>query len=345
MLSSRPVSPLILGFAGLTLDARTKALFEQLNPAGYILFRRNCESREQVEALCAELTELSSLPTPLIFIDQEGGRVNRITWEPYMAPAGAKLGEIYAQDPARALKAAELNGYLLGAQLWAYGITVNCLPVADLQLPGTSNVIGDRAFSADPAAVGALCGATISGLLAGGVWPVIKHAPGHGRALLDSHYELPRVSADLDTLAADFKPFEMNNIVPFVMTAHVLYEALDDTACATQSATVIQGYLRQKLGMTGVMLADDMFMQALTGNLQQRIQKSLVAGCDLAICGSTSLDGRFSTEHWQQLETLTDLPPVSPELLAQLAALPARGMPQADTLKEAFEFMQEVLAA
>lgn len=344
-LTARPVRPLILGLPGPVLDKATLGVIERLNPAGFILFKRNCISREQVEALCAELHRLSPLNPPLIFIDQEGGRVNRIKWEPYMAPPAATIGAIYNANPQKGLEAAEMNGYLLGAQLAVYGITANCLPVADVLAPGADPVIGNRSFGHDPESVAALCAATMKGLLAGGVWPVIKHAPGHGRAGADSHKTLPRVSASLRELeATDFAPFATNNRSPFVMTAHVAFDALGGT-CATTSPSVIEGLLRGKLGMTGIIISDDLFMQALTGPLMERAQSSLAAGCDLLICGSSALDGGFDEAQWGQIQDLENLPDLGAATRTRLAALPPLHTPQPATLAEAFQTMQSLLAA
>lgn len=345
MLSSNPICPVIIGIPGTTLDDQTRADIARLNPAGFILFKRNCESREQLEALCAELRALSPLATPLIFIDQEGGRINRILWEPYTGPAGAKIGALYHNNPEQGLRAAELNGYLIAAQLAVYGITVDCLPVADIRQEGAHDVIGDRAFSHDPAVVSALCAATIKGMLAGGVYPVIKHAPGHGRAKADSHFNLPVVDTNEATLmATDFLPFQQNNRCPFVMTAHITYTALD-SECATRSHKVIEGIMRQKLGMTGLMVSDDLFMKALPGPLLSDAQAALQAGCDMLLVCNTQSSGAFSADNWQQMMTLTALPGLRTESLQRLAALPALHTPQPDTLHDAFHTLQAMLAA
>lgn len=340
LAAPKNIAPIIMGFDGYTLSPETRALFLKLNPAGYILFKRNCKDAAQVAALCAELAELSPFETPLIFIDQEGGRVNRINWDPYMGPAARDIGKIYEQSPEKGLRAAELNAYLIARQLRAYGITVDCAPVADLLIEGADDVIGDRAFSQDPAAISALCAATIKGLMAGGVWPVIKHVPGHGRATADSHKELPVVTAGRAELAKDFAPFKANNQAPFLMTAHVKYTAIDPERCATTSTRVIDGLIRKELGMNGLIIADDMFMEALEGSLLQRIESSISAGCDLVICGSTShLNGTFSDAFWTQILELPTRLNLTPEAKQKVENLPA--LPRKDTL-DVVELHQEL---
>lgn len=340
MLTSKNIAPLIVGFDGYTLTPEARELFLKLNPAGYILFKRNCKDADQVKALCAELARLSPFETPLIFIDQEGGRVNRIHWDPYMGPAPREIGKLYEQSPEKGMRAAELNAYLIARQLREYGITANCAPVADLLIEGADDVIGDRAFSADPQVISALCAATMKGLMAGGVWPVIKHAPGHGRAMADSHKELPVVDAPLEELKKDFAPFKANNQAPFVMTAHVRYSAIDDARCATTSSRTLNGLMREELGMSGLIVADDMFMEALEGSLLERIESSLSAGCDLVICGSTShITGEFADKFWNQLKNLPTRLNLTPEARGKLESLPK--LPSKDDLNAA-EMRQEI---
>lgn len=346
MLSFKNIAPIIMGFDGYTPDAPTKELFLRLNPAGYILFKRNCKDAAQLKTLCAELKNLSPFKPPLIFIDQEGGRVNRIHWDPYMGPASREIGKIYEKSPEKGLRAAELNAYLIARQLRAYGITANCAPVADLLLDGADDVIGDRAFSTNPQAIAALCAATMKGLMAGGVWPVIKHVPGHGRATADSHKELPVVDASKAELLQDFAPFKANNKAPFLMTAHVKYNAIDAQNCATTSSRILNGLIREDLGMDGLIIADDMFMSALEGGLLQRIDRSLSAGCDLVICGSTShINGAFDDHFWQQIKNLPTRLNLTNDAKAKIEALPQ--LPSYDGLDvvEMQQEMQKILAA
>ena len=308
MIAAQKVSPIILGFDGPVLNLETQAFIRKLNPVGFILFRRNCETADQLRVLCASLKELTPHHEPLIFIDQEGGRVQRLKWQRRFPPA-AVFGNIAQKEGLqKALKAVELNYYLIARELQSYGINVNCAPVADIRIEGADEIIGDRAFSSEPEVVAVLNAAAIKGMLAGGVWPIIKHAPGHGRAYADSHKELPIVKEDVATLEkTDFYPFKVNNKAPFVMTAHVAYQALDGATPATQSAPILKGVFKEKMGLEGLIVADDMFMQALDGSLLERSTRSLHAGCDLIICGSGHIDGRFAAQYWPELKTLEGL--------------------------------------
>lgn len=345
MLTSSNVSPFILGFNGTELSADTRKTLASIRPAGFILFSRNLENPEQTQALCAELRALSPLNNPLIFIDQEGGRVRRVKWEGvYQAPPARTFGELFEQNPQKGLEAAQWSAYLTARDMQNLGITANCMPVADLLIDGAHSIIGDRAYCADPQAVSALCAAAIIGAMAGGVWPVIKHAPGHGRATADSHEELPVVDADPDTLEQDLVPFKANNQCPFVMTAHVQYPQWD-RQCATNSAKVMQEVLREKCDMQGAFLADDMFMQALEGPLENRINSALTAGCDLVICGSNNIDGRFSAEMWQQVMALEGRFELSAESRTRLENLPSLPQKFDVTPEEARKELEEAMAA
>ena len=336
MLSTKLPSPYVVGIPGSVLDADTRVVVAALNPVGFILFKRNCENREQLEALCKDLRTLCPLENKLIFVDQEGGRVNRILWEPYIGPPAADIGRIYEADAQAGLRAAELNGYIIAAQLATYGITVDCLPVADIAIKGADDVIGDRAFSDNPQTVAALCAATMKGLLAGGVWPVIKHAPGHGRALADSHKELPVVGTPCAELEkTDFVPFKINNMAPFVMTAHILYSDIDDKACATDSATLVGDVLQGKLGMSGVIVSDDLNMQALEGDMPTRAHRALSAGCDIALHCSGNLD---------ELRSLIGTATLSKTATEKLNSLPPLGQPRPDLLLEAVAEIRSLLS-
>lgn len=343
MLSYKPIAPIIAGFDGTRLDEQTRTAFEKLRPAGFILFKRNCESREQLEVLCQELRALSPLKQPLIFIDQEGGRVNRIQWDPYIGPAAKDIGELFEKSPAEGLRAAELNGYIIASQLATYGITVDCLPVADVPVAGAHDIIGDRAFSYEPKTVGALCAATIKGLMAAGVYPVLKHLPGHGRAFADSHVELPTVDTSYDGLAkTDFVPIQTNKDAAFIMTAHVKYTQLDSDNCATFSKHILDNVLREDLGVSGLIVSDDLYMEALEGSLQERANKSLEAGCDLLICGSSRIDGRFDKDRFEQMCAL-DVEALTPQALEKLNSLPTLPQPQPEILLEAVEEIRTLL--
>ena len=345
MSTLNKVSPFILGFDGTEISHETRKTIEALCPVGFIVFGRNIQSPTQLKALSADLKTLSPLKNPLIFIDQEGGRVRRLRGKGvYNAQPARDIGRIFERDPQKGLAAAQWNAYLIARQLQELGVSVNCMPVADLLLEGAHSIIGDRAFSADPQVVGALCAASIKGSMAGGVWPVIKHAPGHGRAKADSHEELPTVNAAANDLEADFTPFKMNNDCPFVMTAHVKYTALDDK-CATTSNKVIKQTLRGALAMTGTIIADDMFMQALEGSLEARTQNSLSAGCDLVICGSSSIDGRFSGDMWQQVKALEGKFGLTPEARARLEGLPTLPQKFEVSTQEAQNELDELMVA
>lgn len=309
-------TPVIISLPDTGLDDELRDLIHHIRPVGFILFKRNCENGIQLQVLINELKELSCMDNPLILIDQEGGRVNRITWERYMAPAPRAFGEVYEKDKKLGLKLAELNGFLLAAQLAKHGINVDCLPLADVAFPQTDGVIGDRAYSSDPKVVAALCKATITGLMRGGVWPVIKHAPGHGRATADSHKELPIVTATKAEMEkVDFVPFEANKSCPFIMTAHILYTQLAKR-CATVSPTVMQDILRTELGMEGIIMSDDIGMEALHGSVRERASQALHGGCDLVLhCSGDK----------KELHHLAGLPPASDELLIKLKNLPKLG--------------------
>ena len=274
----------IFGCAGLALEAAEVAFFAAEQPLGFILFRRNCNNPDQVRRLVAELRASVGRADAPVLIDQEGGRVQRLQpphWR--KAPPAAVFGALAAQDPAAAEEAVRLNARLLAAELHGLGITVDCVPCLDLRRPEGHAVIGDRAFADDPALVARLGRAQAEALLAGGVLPVIKHLPGHGRAGLDSHHALPVVDAGLDELAAtDFAPFHALRDLPIGMTAHIVYSALD-AAPATQSAAVVAQVIRGRIGFDGLLLTDDLNMQALSGDLADRARHSLAAGCDVVL--------------------------------------------------------------
>ncbi|NKC34446.1 beta-N-acetylhexosaminidase [Falsiroseomonas selenitidurans] len=271
----------IIGIAGPELAAEEVALFGRHRPAGAILFRRNVESPTQVTALCAALRAALGPEAPIL-IDQEGGRVARLRpphW-PDFPPAA-----LFEHAPAMA---AEANATLLGLECASLGLDVVCAPLLDLRLPGMHPVIGDRAFSADPAEVARLGAAWVRGLQQAGCIPVVKHIPGHGRAAVDSHEALPRIAADRATLAADFAPFRAlaaqdGGVGFWAMTAHILYEALDPALPATLSPGVVQGVIRGEIGFDGVLVSDDLAMGALAGRPGDLASASLAAGCDLAL--------------------------------------------------------------
>lgn len=278
-------SAAIVGCAGPMLDDAERMLFRDADPLGFILFARNIETPEQVRSLVAGLRDCVGRPDVPVLIDQEGGRVARLPSPPWRAaPPAAKFGELYARDLERGREAAWLNGRLLARDLAGLGLNVDCAPVLDLRVAEAHDIIGDRAFGGDPHTVAALGRATCEGLLAGGVLPVIKHVPGHGRAMLDSHKALPVVDTSRDTLEkTDFQPFCDLADMPVAMTAHIVYSAIDPKAPATTSPSVIREVIRGFIGFDGLLLSDDLSMKALSGSLGERARAALAAGCDVVL--------------------------------------------------------------
>lgn len=277
---------LIVGIAGTELKAAERAFLQKYRPLGVILFARNIDSPAQVKALVKDLKLAMGHSYALVFIDQEGGRVQRLKppqWPAY-AP-GQVFGTIAQQHPKLGLRAAYLTNRLIADDLYALGINADCTPVLDLAFPETHDVIGDRAYDASPELTAQMGGMVIKAMLDGAIAPVIKHIPGHGRATADSHYELPKVSASLAELVAlDFAPFKiLAKQSPFAMTAHITYTALDPAAPATQSKTVMNHIIRGLIGYKGLVMTDDLSMQALTGSYEERSRLSLEAGCDILL--------------------------------------------------------------
>ena len=275
----------VVGVAGVALSEGERRLFQETRPLGFILFARNCRSPDQVSALAQSMRDAVDDRSAPVFIDQEGGRVTRLKppcWSPICALRA--IGELAKADLALAEEAAWLHARLIAADLEPLGITVNCAPVLDLGFADQTEAIGDRAFADDPEIVACLGQAMIKGYLEGGVLPVIKHMPGHGRALVDSHLDLPKVEAGLDDLrSADWPPFRACAHAPFGMTAHIRFQALDAKAPATQSKKIIAEVIRGEIGFEGALLSDDLSMQALGGSLGERAAEARAAGCDLAL--------------------------------------------------------------
>lgn len=277
----------IVGIAGASLSAEEMALFMRHRPAGVILFARNIQDPAQLRALMVQLRRV--LPTEaVVMVDQEGGRVARLRPPQWRAhPPAAAIGALFASNPAAGLRAAWLTGALIGLDSRDAGFDAVCAPVLDLRYPGAHDVIGDRAYAETPSAVARLGRAMGQGLLAAGVQPVMKHAPGHGRARADSHLELPTI--DANDLNADILPFARNADMPWAMTAHILYRGLDPSRPATLSPTVIGEILRGRMGFRGVLVTDDLAMQALSGEPAARALAALAAGCDVALYCSGDL--------------------------------------------------------
>ena len=275
----------IAGCSGLTLTEEEKTFFANERPWGFILFARNIESPDQVRALCAELRLSVDDPTAPILIDQEGGRVQRLRpphWQNY--PAAARLGTIYDQDREAAYRAVWLLSRIHAFDLQPLGINVDCLPVLDLPAEGMHEVIGDRAYGPTVEHIVALGKAACDGLKSGGVLPVIKHIPGHGRGTSDSHLELPRVSTRHEELAkSDFLPFAALRQEPMAMTAHIVFEAIDDQRPATTSGKMINDIIRGEIGFDGLLMSDDVSMRALSGDFADRTRAIFDAGCDIVL--------------------------------------------------------------
>ncbi len=275
----------IAGCSGTELTPDEAAFFREADPWGFILFRRNVDSPEQVRALCASLRDAVGRADAPILIDQEGGRVQRMGpphWPKY--PSGNTYGRLHANDPLVQREIARLGARLIAHDLRAVGITVDCLPVLDVPSPGAHDVIGDRAYGRTPGQVGILGRAAAEGLLAGGVLPVVKHMPGHGRAGADSHLALPVVEATREDLERhDFAPFRMLTDMPLAMTAHVVYTALDPERPATTSPIVIEEIVRGHIGYDGLVMTDDLSMHALSGSFRDRAEAAFAAGCDMAL--------------------------------------------------------------
>ena len=276
--------PAIFGLSGLTLTDNERAFFRDSHPAGYILFGRNILNREQLRRLTDDLRSLDGRHNLPILIDQEGGRVARMKapeWPNF--PSGAAFDALYDRAPASAIEAARLNAMALAAMLAEVGITVDCLPLLDVRQPGASDVIGDRALGSEPMRVAALGRAILNGLQDGGVVGVVKHIPGHGRALLDTHEALPTVTASDRELQTDLAPFAALRDAAMAMTCHVVFDAWDADRPATLSPAVIDGVIRQRIGFHGLLMTDDLDMNALSGNVPSRAADAIAAGCDIAL--------------------------------------------------------------
>ncbi len=289
MTGKRPLAA-VFGCSGPELTAAERIFFHDADPFGFILFARNCRTPGQVRALTHALRDAVGRSGAPVLIDQEGGRVARLRpphWRD--APPPAVFGRLAETNMAAAREAAHLNYRLMGAELSGLGITVDCAPVLDVPGPDADPIIGERAFGAAPETVAALGRAAVEGLLAGGVLAVIKHIPGHGRALVDSHKALPVVDASWDELQRlDFAPFRALRDAPWAMTAHVAFGAVDPENPATMSGRVIEKVIRGEIGFAGVLISDDLEMKALSGGMGARARAALNAGCDLVLhCNGT----------------------------------------------------------
>ena len=277
-------SAAIYGLSGLDITPDERAFFRDADPWGFIVFARNIEGPKQLSRLCLSLRDLVGRDAPIL-VDQEGGRVQRLkppSWR--AAPAAARFAALYDREPEAAIEAVRLNHRLLAHELLDVGLNVDCAPVLDLRIEGADAIIGDRAFGETPEQIAHLARAAMEGLMAGGVAPIIKHMPGHGRADADSHLDLPRVPTEHGELSeTDFAPFKALNDAPMAMTAHVVYADFDEEYPATISRTVMQDVIRGEIGFDGLVMTDDLSMKALTGTLRERGERSLAAGCDLLL--------------------------------------------------------------
>lgn len=283
---------LILGCLGRSLSRDEISFYRGERPWGFILFARNISEPEQIRDLVASMRDSVDRPDAPVFIDQEGGRVQRL--RPPLAPnypAGAALGALYRDDREAGLRAAWLLARLHAFDLMRYGINADCLPVLDVPVEGASEVIGARAYGKEPSSVIALGRAVAKGLMSGGVLPVMKHIPGHGRAAADTHFELPTVHTGLDDLRRhDFAPFKALNDLPIAMTAHVIFSAIDPGAPATTSGKVVEEIIRGEIGFDGLLVSDDTSMKALSGDFQTKAASILAAGVDLVLHCNGEMD-------------------------------------------------------
>ena len=274
----------IFGFAGFALTDSERDFFRDADPAGYIVFKRNCETPDQLRALTDSLRDLSGREDVPILIDQEGGRVARMKPPEWPAfPAAEAFANLYQAAPSSAIEAVRSNARALGLMLKSVGVNVDCLPVLDVRQPGASDIIGDRALGEEPMQVAALGRATLDGLESAGVVGVMKHIPGHGRALVDSHLELPVVTASEEELETDLQPFKRLRSAPMAMVAHLLYTAWDADLPASQSPFVIEEIIRKRIGFDGFLMSDDTNMKALSGSEGERAAACVAAGCDVAL--------------------------------------------------------------
>ncbi|MFM5915583.1 MAG: beta-N-acetylhexosaminidase [Chakrabartia godavariana] len=307
------MKPVIFGLSGDRVTDEERAFFRDADPAGYILFKRNIVDRAQLRALTDDLRALSGRDDLAILIDQEGGRVSRMQppiWPAF--PPGGAFDALYDKAPMSAIEAARANAEAIGLTLSEVGITVDCLPLLDVRVPETHDAIGDRAFGSEPLRVAALGRAVIEGLRAGGVVGIVKHMPGQGRAVVDSHHELPTVTASDAELAQDLAPFAALKDAPMGMTGHIVFEAWDRDRCATMSPTVITDIIRGRIGFTGLLMSDDLDMKALKGDVPQRAADCVAAGCDVAL----NCWGRFD----EMMAIAALLPDITPAARARLDA-------------------------
>ncbi len=318
------MKPVIFGLGGPVLTADERAFFAEARPAGFILFRRNVATRAQLRTLTESLRALTGRDDLPILVDQEGGPVARMRapeWPEF--PAGPAFDRLYEVAPMSAIQAASANGEALGVMLSEVGITVNCLPLLDVRQSDTTAAIATRAYGAEPMRVAALGRATLEGLAAGGVVGVVKHLPGHGRARVDSHHLLPRVTASAAEMEVDLEPFRVLNQTPMGMTSHIVFDCWDAERPATLSTTVIERVIRGAIGFDGLLLTDDIDMKALTGSAADKAAGAIAAGCDVVLDCWARLD-----EMRAIADRLGEITPRAAERLAR--AMTMRAEPTGD---------------
>src|SRR5689334_1181215 len=313
----------IYGPEGLELTREERRFFRDADPAGFILFRRNCGDPEQLQRLTDSLRDLTGRADLPILIDQEGGRVARMrppVWPAF--PAAERFPTLYRAAPSSAIEAVRSNSRSLGLMLRSCGINVDALPLLDVRQEGATDIIGDRALGSEPMQVAALGRAVLDGLGSAGVLGIIKHMPGHGRALVDSHHELPIVTASAEELEIDLEPFERLASAPMGMTAHVVYTAWDPERPASMSPTIIGDIIRGRIGFDGFLMSDDIGMEALAGDFGSRAAGVVAVGCDAALHCSGKMD--------EMVAVARSVPPLSAEGEARLARAMATTMLESD---------------
>jgi beta-N-acetylhexosaminidase len=339
---AQPIGAFISGCLGPALSDAERAFFANRNPFGLILFKRNCQTPDQLKSLTADFRTAVGRKNAPVFIDQEGGRVQRLgppsnAWRQY--PPARAYGNAYAADALTALRSARNVGRLMAEDLIEAGITANCVPVLDVPQPGAHEIIGSRAYSDRIELIMALARAHAAGFADGGILPVVKHVPGHGRARADSHLELPVVDAKRAELeAVDFPPFAAFADAPMAMTAHVVFTALDKTAPATLSRKVISTVIRKEIGFRGLLMTDDLSMKALTGSYGDRTKRALAAGCDVVLHCNGEMD---------QMQEVAEAAGVlkGKPLARARAALKSARKPQPFDRKQALKDLERLLGA
>ena len=322
----------IYGLEGLALTDDERAFFRDSEPAGFILFRRNCDNQEQMLRLTDSLRDISGRDDVPILIDQEGGRVARMRPPQWPAfPPAERFADLYRLAPSSAIEAVRANARALGLMLRSVGVNVNALPLLDVRQEGASDIIGDRALGSEPMQVAALGRAVLDGMASAGVVGIVKHMPGHGRALVDSHKELPVVTASDQELETDLEPFERLASAPMGMTAHVVYTTWDAERPASLSPTIIRDVIRERIGFDGWLMSDDLGMEALKGDFASRAAGVVAAGCDVALHCSGIMD--------EMIAVASAVPPMSGKGEERLARAMATTRLELDRL----DFAQEIV--